>query len=212
MNIDFISDITCPWCAIGLTSLEEAIRRVGSDEPIELRIQPFELNPDMPADGQEIADYVARKYGVGHDELQQRQTLIRQRGADVGFRFGERSKIWNTFDAHRLLHWAGLEGRALELKRALLAAYHARGENPSSHDVLMRVAGDVGLDTERARAVLAGDDYADEVRKRIGEWQSLGIHSVPSVIIDGRYLVQGGQPPEVFERALREAAKAHAAA
>jgi predicted DsbA family dithiol-disulfide isomerase len=212
MRIDFISDVTCPWCAIGLTSLEQAIARVRFSEPVEVHIQPFELNPGMPAGGEDIADYVARKYGVTAAELRERQALIRQRGADVGFRFGERTKIWNTFDAHRLLHWAGLEGRALELKRALLAAYHTHGENPGSHDVLARVAGEVGLDIERARAVLAGNDYTEEVRQRMRRWHSLGIHSVPTVIFDERFIVQGGQPPEVFEQALREAAKNHAPA
>lgn len=212
MKIDFISDITCPWCAIGLASLEEAIRRVGSREPIELHIQPFELNPGMPVEGEDLADYVARKYGVAPAELRERQALMRERGDAVGFRFGERTRIWNTFDAHRLLHWADLEGRAVELKRALLTAYHTRGENPASHQVLARAAEEVGLDVERARAVLAGDDYADEVRQRIRQWQLLGIDAVPTVILDERFIVQGGQPPEVFEEALREATKAPAPA
>lgn len=212
MRIDFISDVTCPWCAIGLVSLEEAIRRWGSPEPVELHVQPFELNPDMPPEGEDIADYVARKYGVTPPELHQRQALLHQRGADVGFRFGGRTRVWNTFDAHRLLHWAAREGRAVELKRELLVAYHTRGENISAHATLARAAAEAGLDIERARAVLAGSIYADEVRQRIRRWQSLGIHAVPAVIIDERFIVKGGQPPEVFEEALREAAKARASA
>jgi predicted DsbA family dithiol-disulfide isomerase len=210
MRIDFISDITCPWCAIGLAALEQAIARANGSEPVELHIQPFELNPDMPAGGETIAAYVARKYGITAEQLQQRQALIRARGAEVGFRFGERTRIWNTFDAHRLLHWAGLEGRARELKHALLAAYHTRGEDPSSHEVLVRVAGEIGLDRERAGQVLADNSYADEVRQQIDQWQALGIQAVPTVIFDRRFVVQGGQPVEVFERALREASSQRA--
>jgi predicted DsbA family dithiol-disulfide isomerase len=206
MRIDFISDVTCPWCAIGLAALEQAIARLGSEVAIEVHLQPFELNPGMPAEGEELGHYVARKYGSTAEELAERQALIRRRGAEVGFAFGSRTHVYNTFDAHRLLHWAGLQGRALELKRALLAAYHTRGENPGSHEVLLRAAEEAGLDGEQARQVLARGEYAREVNERMRHWQRLGIHSVPSLIVDGRHLIQGGQPVEVFERALREIA------
>lgn len=212
MKIDFVSDVACPWCAIGLASLEQAITRLGDTVQVDLHMQPFELNPDMAAEGEDLASYLRRKYGVTADELAGRQEAIRQRAAEVGLRFGPRTKIWNTFDAHRLLHWAGLEGRQLELKRALLAAYHERGENPGSHEVLLSAAAGAGLDVERARALLQSNEFADEVRAGIRRWQSLGIHSVPSVIIDGRYLIQGGQPVHVFEQALREIASTPATA
>lgn len=206
MKIDFVSDVTCPWCAIGLHSLERALQRLDGEVSVELHLQPFELNPDMPPEGEDLARYVARKYGSSAEELAERQALIRSRGAEVGFTFGPRTRVWNTFDAHRLLHWAGLEGRQLELKRALLAAYHTHGENPGSHEVLLRLAGEAGLDSGRARAVLESGQYAAEVREKERRWQSLGIHSVPSVIVDGRHLIQGGQPVGVFEQALREIA------
>jgi len=206
MKIDFVSDVTCPWCAIGLAALEQAIARLGDEVPVELHFQPFELNPGLPPEGEDIAHYVARKYGSTAAELAGRQALIRSRGAEVGFTFGPRTRVWNTFDAHRLLHWAGLEGRQRQLKHALLAAYHTRGENPGAHDVLLRAAGEAGLDLGRARAVLASDEFAAEVRERVRHWQALGIHSVPSVIVDERHLIQGGQPVEVFEQALREIA------
>jgi len=206
MKIDFVSDVTCPWCAIGLRALEQALDRMGDEVQVELHLQPFELNPDMPPEGEDLAHYVVRKYGSTAEELAERQVLIRQRGAEVGFDFGPRQRVWNTFDAHRLLHWAGLEGRSRELKRALLAAYHTRGENPSAHDVLLRLAGEVGLDVERARVVLASGEFAAEVRERARHWQQLGIHSVPSVIVNDRHLIQGGQPVAVFEQALREIA------
>jgi len=212
MKLQFVSDVACPWCAIGLNSLEIALKRIGDDAAVDLEVEPFELNPDMPPEGEDVLEYVGRKYGSSAAELSARHALIRERGAAVGFTFGQRTRIWNTFDAHRLLHWAGLEGRKRELKHALLAAYHTRGENPGSREVLLRVATEVGLDVERARVVLDSGEYGAEVRERIRHWQQLGIHSVPSIVVDGRYLIQGGQPPEAFEQALREiAAEARAA-
>ena len=213
LRIDFVSDVTCPWCAIGLAALEQAIARVGDDVTVDLRVQPFELNPDMPDDGEPIVDYVRRKYGSSADELAERQALIRERGAEVGFTFGTRTHVYNTFDAHRLLHWAGREGKALALKHALLAAYHQRGENPARHDVLLAAAAAVGLDADEAGDVLTSGAFADEVRASVRRWQQLGIHAVPSAIVDGRYLIQGGQPVEAYVRALRNIAnEARAAA
>ena len=212
MKLQFVSDIACPWCAIGLNSLEIALKRIGGDAAVDLELEPFELNPDMPPEGEDVLAYVSRKYGSSAAELAARHALIRERGVAVGFTFGPRTRIWNTFDAHRLLHWAGPEGRQRELKHALLAAYHTRGENPGSHEVLLRMAAEVGLHAERARAVLDSGEYGAEVRERIKHWQQLGIHSVPSIVVDGRYLIQGGQPPEAFEQALREIAAERSAA
>jgi predicted DsbA family dithiol-disulfide isomerase len=206
LKIDFVSDVACPWCAVGLYSLEEALRRVGPTLPVELHFQPFELNPNLPSAGEDTLEHLSRKYGASPAQLAATRETLRQRGAEVGFTFGERPRVWNTFDAHRLLHWAALEGRQRELKRALLVAYHAQAQNPGAHEVLLRLCAEVGLDVERARAILAGDEYAAEVRERERFYQELGIHSVPSVIIDDRHLIQGGQPPEAFERALRQLA------
>ena len=206
MKIDFVSDIACPWCAVGLNSLERALERLGESIDVELNFRPFELNPQMPREGEDAAEHLSRKYGLTPQQLDRNRAAIRQRGADVGFEFGDRLRIWNTFDAHRLLYWAGLEGRQRELKHALLRAYHGRGENPGAPDVLSKVAGEAGLDEAQARDVIESGRYADEVRAEERHWQELGIHSVPSVIIDDRHLIQGGQPPEVFERVLRQLA------
>jgi len=211
VKLQFISDVACPWCAIGLNSLEQALGRIGNDLQAELSLEPFELNPDMPPEGEDVLAYVARKYGSSAEELAERQALIRERGAEVGFTFGNRNRIWNTFDAHRLLHWAGTQGRQRELKHALLAAYHTRGENPGSHDVLARLAEEVGLDVERARQILASDEFSQEVRQRVHHWQQLGINSVPSLIVNDAYLIQGGHPPDEFELALRQIASERSA-
>lgn len=208
MKIDFVSDIACPWCAIGLHALERALERVGDTVPVELHFQPFELNPQMPPEGEDTVQHLSRKYGLSPEQLARNREALRQRGAAVGFRFGDRPRIWNTFDAHRLLHWAGLEGRQRELKHALLSAYHTDGQNPGAPEVLLRAAAEAGLDEARARAVIESGAYADEVRAAERHYQQLGIHAVPSVIIDDRHLIQGGQPPEVFEQALRQLAVA----
>jgi predicted DsbA family dithiol-disulfide isomerase len=213
MQIDFVSDVACPWCAVGLNALERALARVAADVPaIELRFQPFELNPDMAAEGQDATEYLSRKYGLTPEQLARNRAQITQRGAEVGFAFGERKHVWNTFDAHRLLHWAGTVDPAAQraLKHALLRAYHGRGENPGAPDVLRAAAVEAGLDADAAGEVIASGRYADEVRASERRWQALGIHAVPSVIVDGRHLIQGGQPVEVFERALRELAGAPA--
>lgn len=133
--------------------------------------------------------------------------MIRERGASVGFTFGPRNFIYNTFDAHRLLQWAATQGRQLPLKQALLQAYHGDGKDPSNHDVLLDAAQSVGLDAAQARKILDSDAYADEVRDEEREYQGMGIQSVPSVIFNNRYLVTGGQPVEAFEQAIREIAK-----
>jgi predicted DsbA family dithiol-disulfide isomerase len=206
MKIEFVSDVACPWCAVGLASLERALERIGEDIAVELRFEPFELNPTLGPEGSDAAEYLRAKYGLSAEQLARNRENIRRRGAEVGFTFGERTRVWNTFDAHRLLYWAGLEGRQRELKHALLEAYHGEGRNPGAHDVLVELAGRVGLDPARAAAILAGDIYGAEVRAREAHWQSLGVHAVPSLIVDDRHLIQGGQPPEVFEQALRRVA------
>ena len=206
MKIDFVSDVACPWCAVGLNALERALERIGDDIPVELHFEPFELNPTLAPEGADAAEYLRAKYGLSPEQLAKNRANIRDRGAAVGFAFGELEHVWNTFDAHRLLYWAGLQGKQRELKHALLRAYHGEGRNPGAHDVLVELAGEVGLDTERAKAILASDEYTAEVRERERHWQQLGINSVPAVIINDRHLISGGQPPEVFEQALRQIA------
>jgi predicted DsbA family dithiol-disulfide isomerase len=206
VKIDFVSDVSCPWCAIGLKSLEKALDAIGDEAQVALHFQPFELNPNMAPEGQEIGEHLTEKYGSSAAQQEQAREMIRARGAEVGFDFamGKRSRIYNTFDAHRLLHWAGIEGKQRELKEALLAAYFTLGDDPSSHAVLLRVAGEVGLDTVAAAEVLQAGQYADEVREREQFFQRHGINSVPAVIINERHLISGGQPAAVFEKALRE--------
>ena len=210
LKIDFVSDVACPWCAVGLNALERALERVRPELDAELHFQPFELNPTMPAEGADTVQYLSDKYGITAEQIAKNQAAIRARGAAVGFSFGSRPRVWNTFDAHRLLHWAGLQGKQRELKHALLKAYHGDGRNPGAHDVLLELAGAVGLDIDAAREVLQSGAYSDEVREAEAMWQQAGIHSVPAIVINDRHLISGGQPPEVFEQALRQIAAAEA--
>lgn len=209
LQVDFVSDVACPWCAIGLASFEQALKDVGDEIAVELSFQPFELNPTMAAEGADAAEYLIAKYGMSREQLAVNRQRIAERGAAVGFTFGERKRVWNTFDAHRLLHWAGVQGATgtqHALKKALLQAYHGEGRNPGAHEVLLELAGAVGLDVERARAVLAGSEFGDEVREAERFWQEAGIDGVPAVVVNRRHLIQGGQPPEVFAQALRKIA------
>lgn len=209
MKIDVVSDVSCPWCAIGLKSLEAALERLKGEIEADLHVQPFELNPQMGRGGESIAEHIQRKYGSSPQQFAQRQEMIHARGEQVGFRFDmeKRTRIYNTFDAHRLLHWADQQGKQWALKNALLVAYFTEGRDPSDHDVLVELAARVRLDPVRARQILASDEYAAEVRSRQRFYLQQGIHAVPAVIINDRHLIQGGQPADVFEQALRRLAR-----
>jgi predicted DsbA family dithiol-disulfide isomerase len=210
LKIDFVSDVSCPWCAIGLASLERAIERLGDQVKPELHFQPFELNPAMPAGGQDITEHLTQKYRTTPQQQAAAREAIRERGAEVGFEFRKegRGRIYNTFDAHRLLHWAGLEDPARQpaLKKALLKAYFTDGRSPEDHEVLVQAVAEAGLDAARAREILASEEFKADVREREQFYLNHGIHAVPAVIINDRHLIQGGQPPEVFEQALRQIA------
>ena len=210
LKIDFVSDISCPWCAIGLGALEQALAQTQGEVSAELHFQPFELNPQMPPGGQDIAEHLTQKYGSTPEQQAQIRATIAQRGADVGFSFNPvgRGRIYNTFNAHRLLHWAGLESSANQtaLKKALLAACHSLGQSVESHEVLLAAVAQSGLDGARAQVILASDEFSAEVRERESFYTRHGINSVPAVIINDRHLISGGQPVAVFEQALRQIA------
>ena len=206
VRIDFVSDVSCPWCVIGLKSLEQALSTLQDTVAAEIHFQPFELNVNMGPEGQDIGEHIAEKYGSTPEQMAQSREAIRARGESLGFTFSmdKRGRIYNTFDAHRLLHWAELAGRQRELKMALFDAYFTQGQDPSSHEVLVKAAADAGLDPDTARDILTSGKYADEVRAREQFYQQNGISSVPAIIINDRHLISGGQPPEVFEQALRQ--------
>ncbi|NCV64521.1 MAG: DsbA family oxidoreductase [Betaproteobacteria bacterium] len=211
LKIDFVSDIACPWCAVGLGALEQALHELKDEVKAELHFQPFELNPHMPEGGEDLVEHLGKKYGSSAEQQAQMYQNIKARGAEVGFEFHPtgRGRIFNTFDAHRLLYWAEVEGQdgdQLRLKKAFLQAYQGKGEVIESHEVLLAIVQGIGMDRVAAKAVLDSDTFAEEVRAKENFYTSAGIHSVPAVIINDRHLISGGQPAQVFAQALRDIA------
>lgn len=207
LRIDFVSDVACPWCVIGLRGLERALAAIGADAAhAEIHLQPFELNPNMAPEGENTAEHIQKKYGSTPEQSAAVRQALAERGAELGFDFNysPESRIWNTFDAHRLLHWAGLEGKAVALKHALFKANFTDHKATSDPAVLAAAAEAAGLDGARARAILASDEFAADVRAAQEQWRRAGVNAVPAVIINQRWLIQGGQPPAVFEQALRD--------
>lgn len=213
ITIDFVSDVSCPWCIIGLRGLQTALSRLTDSIAADIVFRPFELNPAMGPGGQNIVEHIAQKYGSSPEQSAATRAMIRERAAAVGFTIenGDDSRIYNTFDAHRLLHWARTQGVQMALKEALFELYFTNKGDPSDHDSLIKVAAAAGLDPIEARAILSSERFADDVRSEENLWRSRGVNSVPCVVINDRYVISGGQPPEAFERDLRDiAAHAHA--
>lgn len=206
LKIDFVSDIACPWCAVGLGALEKALERLQGQVQAELHFQPFELNPHMGPGGQDLGEHLTEKYGSTPEQQAQIRQTISARGAEVGFTFhpGGRGRVYNTFNAHRLLHWAEGQGDGKQhaLKKAFLEAYQGRAECMDDAEVLLAAVAQVGLEVSAAREVLASDAFTSEVRERQQFYTQAGIRSVPAVIINDKHLISGGQPVEVFEQAL----------
>ena len=209
LKIDFVSDVACPWCAVGLGALEQALEELHNEVTADIHFQPFELNPDMPPGGEDLVEHLGKKYGSTAEQQSQMYQNIKARGAEVGFAFHPtgRGRIFNTFDAHRLLHWTEVSSGSdaqRRLKKAFLDAYQGRGEVIDSHEVLLAIVKTEGLDVQEASEILQSDRYAQEVRDKENFYISAGIHSVPAVIINDRHLISGGQPAAVFAKALRE--------
>jgi predicted DsbA family dithiol-disulfide isomerase len=214
LRIDFVSDVACPWCVIGLRSLTRALEAVGDEAAVDIHFQPFELNPDMPPEGQNTTEHVRQKYGSTPERSSAARDALKQSGEALGFQFNYSpdSRIWNTFDAHRLLHWAGIVGRQRELKEALFAANFTDQLSTSDPAVLVDAAVKAGLDGAEAREILSSGKYAEEVRSDEELWRNRGISAVPSIVFNQRWMIQGGQPPEVFEKAIRQILAQSAAA
>lgn len=208
IEIEFVSDVVCPWCVIGLRGLEQAIAAVGDGIDATIRLRAFELNPDMPREGEPLGEHVARKYGASEAQSGANRDAIRQTADALGFvmRLGREDRIRNSFDAHRLLLWAEGEGRQLALKHALFEAYFTQRQDIADPAVLLATCEAVGLDPVRARAILGGDEFAAAVRAEERLNHEEGITAVPATIVNGRYLISGGQPAAAFEKALRRIA------
>jgi predicted DsbA family dithiol-disulfide isomerase len=206
LHIDIVSDVSCPWCIIGYKGLEKALINVSDKISADITWMPFELNPNMPEEGQEIVEHITQKYGISVEQSEQNRAAIKQRGLDVGYQFGNRGggRIYNTFDAHRLLHWAENQGKQTALKLALFDLYFQQSGNPNDHEQLLDVVEKIGLDRAQAKIVLDENTYAEDVRAQQQQNQQMGISAVPAFIINKKFLISGGQPAETFEQALIE--------
>jgi predicted DsbA family dithiol-disulfide isomerase len=208
LKIDIVSDVSCPWCIIGYQALNQALVNLTPNIQADITWQPFELNPEMPKEGQDISEHITQKYGITVEQSDQNRDAIRDRGLSVGYEFGNRGggRIYNTFDAHRLLHWAHERGKQTELKLALFDMYFQQSGNPSDHQQLLSVVKKIGLDVAEAKQILNTDMYTADVRKLQQHYQSAGVSSVPAVIVNDKHLISGGQPTEIFEQALKKIA------
>jgi len=225
LHIDFVSDVVCPWCVVGLGGLETALDKL-KDEGItaEIAFQPFELNPGMAPEGENVTEHIAAKYGSTPEQSAANRAMITARAAEAwaaiegkafDMNMSAESRIWNTFDAHRLIYWAGETAgaeRQKALKEALFRTHFTDGNNLTDAGVLTRAAEAAGLDRAEAGEILASGLHAQAVRDEQALWRSRGITSVPAVVVEGKYLISGGQPAAVFEEALRKIAAETSAA
>lgn len=209
IKLDIISDVVCPWCIVGFNHLNAAIEELGLQDKIEIQWQPFELNPDMPAEGEELRAHVARKYGSSKQDSDRARANITQAGANYGFEFNyfDGMKIVNTFDAHILLDYAYSVGKQMDLKMRLFSAFFTEKKDVSNQEVLLEEADAVGISREQALATLKNDEIKQKVRSLEGQWQQLGVSGVPTVVFDRTSTLTGAQPQENFKQVLQELAQ-----
>ncbi|MEL6420052.1 MAG: DsbA family oxidoreductase [Pseudomonadota bacterium] len=206
VDVDIVSDVMCPWCIVGFRQLEQALGLTGMGARV--RWHPFELNPTMPPQGQNLAEHIAEKYGSTAEQSAKNRQYLRALGENLGiqFKFTEDSRIVNTFLAHQLLDFALSQGRQHPLKLALFEAHFTEGRDVSDTETLIEVAASVGLDPEAARNALETQARADTVREKESFWTSRGISGVPSMVFNSKYLVTGAQGVENYTQILRQAA------
>jgi predicted DsbA family dithiol-disulfide isomerase len=208
IRLDIVSDVVCPWCVIGWRQLQQALDDSGGELRLEVRWHPFELNPEMPHEGQDLVEHVGQKYGSTPAQSRAARARISALGESLGFTFAyaEGARIYNTFKAHQLLHWAGVQGRQTDLQLALFDACFTRRQNVAEPMVLVEAAERIGLDGAVAAAVLRDGRFGDEVRRGEQYWQERGIQGVPAFVFDRRHLISGAQGIDVFANALAELA------
>ena len=213
LRIDIVSDVVCPWCIIGFKQLQKALVEFGDKVRVELHWHPFELNPHMPPEGQNLREHLSQKYGTTLEQSIAARQRLAQIGEDLGFsfRYYDEMRMYNTFQAHQLLHWAGESDKQTALKLALFEAYFTRQEDASDVAVLADAADRAGLDRQQAEALLQDGRYANSVRQAEREWIGRGIQGVPAYIFDNQYLVSGARGTDFFASAIARFASEKAA-
>ena len=209
IKVDFVSDVACPWCAVGLGNLNKAIAQLSDKANVEVHFRPFELNPNMPKGGQDAIEHLTEQYGLTIEQVKANQANIRAKALEAGFEFHPegRKRVYNTFDAHRLLYWAAKEydlQKQAALKKELLNTYFCLAVNLDDQKNLLDATIRAGLDPLRAQEILGSDEFANEVREEEDVYKNVGINSVPAIILNDQYLLQGAQPPESFANAFEQ--------
>jgi predicted DsbA family dithiol-disulfide isomerase len=209
IKIDYVSDVACPWCAVGLGNLNKAIEQLGDKANFEIHFRPFELNPNMPKGGQDAIEHLTEKYGLSAEQVKTNQANIRSKALEAGFAFHPegRKRVYNTFDCHRLLHWVATEydqQKQATLKKELLNTYFCLAVNLDDKQNLLDAVSRAGLNIQRAQEILGSDEFSTEVKQEELAYTNAGIHSVPSIILNDQYLLQGAQPPETFINAFEQ--------
>ena len=208
MKIDIVSDIACPWCAIGYARLEQAMSSLSDELDFKVEWHAFELNPDASAEGEPILQALSRKYGRSPELMKAAQDNMMTIAKDLGLNFERMQERYtrNTFDCHRLVKWAAEQGSQTDMKKAFFDAYFGHAANISDPEVLIRCVASIGLNGDEARKIIESDTYADDVRQDEARYQSAGVSAVPAFIINGQHLISGAQDPETLVRALRDIA------
>lgn len=206
LRIDIVSDVVCPWCVVGYRQLAAALEQTNTDH--EIHWHPFELNPNMPSEGQNMREHITEKYGSSKAESDASRARIAEAGSDVGFEFNfnDDLRMHNTFNLHQLLHWAEQQGRMHELKQALFTAHFTDNRNLSDITILADIAAEIGLDGKEALAVLEDQRFANDVREVEQHWQRQGIQSVPAIIFNEQHLVSGAQGVDNYINILEQLA------
>ncbi|WP_072994721.1 DsbA family oxidoreductase [Pseudozobellia thermophila] len=206
LKIDIVSDVVCPWCTIGYKRLEKAISELGITDQVEIEWQPFELNPDMPAEGQNVTEHIAQKYGSTIEQQKESQQRMAEMGEELGFTFDyfDEMRMVNTFDAHVLLEYAQAFGKQTELNMRLTTAFFSERKDVSDRNVLKQALLDVGLNAEEALAELDKEEARYNVRSKEGYWKNLGVNSVPTIVFNRKSAITGAQPVDTFKQVLSE--------
>ena len=204
LEVDIVSDVVCPWCIIGYRQFEKSLGLLADPPEVIVRWHPFELNPQMPEEGQDVGEHLAQKYGTTPQQSSAARERLTTLGESLGFKFdySPGMRMVNTFRAHQLLHWSGLQGRQTELKLALFESFFSRRQDVNDIDVLVEVARSVGLAADEARCVLEEGRFCEDVRKEQSRWLEQDIHAVPAFILNHQHMVPGAQEAETFARII----------
>ena len=206
LKIDIVSDVVCPWCTIGYKRLEKAITELGIENQVEIEWQPFELNPNMPTEGQDLVEHITEKYGSTIEQQKESIEQMTEAGDELGFTFDyyDKMRVVNTFDAHVLLEYAKNFGKQTGLKMTLTKAYFSDRKNVSKRAILKQALLDVGLNAEEGLTKLDKEEARFEVKSKEKYWQNLGISSVPTIVFNRQSAVTGAQPVDTFKQILGE--------